>query len=513
MKKLRGISLVLAVIIVLLSYPVFASNDSPAYKQLLSEAPVYTEDIRFEDVPAYFLALDTDSILAPDKCNYVYGDVYVGQGLMPCHVYMRTFNILNASEVQPERAAALAQELLGAVRASIADKYIRCIAETYSISLSAKKDQQTGLYSSLTVKIFFAVNEKTEDRAELMQTEIAGLASELMPLPHGERFIKLNEYMLSGRFSYDPTAPSGGAVSLYRSGKGVCEEYAAFTCLVLKALGYGNRLVTGEANGVRHIWNAVTVADRVYHLDILWNGPIKEDGTHGEITRDYLLVSNGKVSLTHTPDEACFGYISYAEYDFDFDAPAGIQGATELGGEPCLPPLFPGLTVGEIKTLTMLGEYVSVYDGDRLLEDGETPSTGSKLVVSANGMVIDELTLLVIGDLDRDGAVTDADLDILAEFLIGNAVYGSDPLIPYCSDVNRDGNVTVSDLVGLYDLMKASEPAPETPPEGEETGEETTEPDDSESSAAESSDTDAQSAEAPSGESAIDESDPPSEEA
>lgn len=488
MKINRIIALVLALCLVWPFCTVYAVSESPAYRELIEETPVAVTDMLFGDIPAYYATLTADEILDPSLCNYTYGDVYVNGALLPCHVYMRTFNITDAGTILPENASEAAQNLLSDIRSAVSGNYIRCIAENYSVSISAKKTADGTQFLSLTVKIFFAVNEKTEDRQSLREGYIAQKAAELMPLSHEERFLALNEMLLSGAFVYDTSAVSGGAVGFVETGRGVCEEYAALTSLMLDALGYENILITGTAQGVRHIWNGVTVQGRKYHLDILWNGPVDEQGNHTAINRTYLLVSDASCRVTHTPDSAFDEYLADAVYDFAFDAPKTVAGVIFYEGYTCLPPIDPDMTVSQLCEITQLYEFAKIYAGGTELQPDSVIPSCAELVLTVNGEELERHVLLVRGDLNKDGHATEIDLHMTVNIIIGAANIQSifDTVL---ADLSGDGALTVTDVVMLYDYIHRD--VPDVPPDTEDTTSEDTSPEDTSPEDTSADDTDA----------------------
>ena len=57
-----------------------------------------------------------------------------------------------------------------------------------------------------------------------------------------------------------------------------------------------------------------------YHLDILWNGPVNDQGEHQTVTTDYLLKSS-KTVWDHQPDTSFKEYSDKALKDYYFSEP------------------------------------------------------------------------------------------------------------------------------------------------------------------------------------------------
>ena len=322
-RKNRIVSAVLVVIIILLSLPVSAAG-SPAYNALAEQEPVYQRELTLAGLEEYYYKSSTDELLDPSQNNYMYGEVSVGGVAELCHVYMRTFLINDLSDLSVNDLEALAKRIVSFVKTSASEKYLKCIAKTYNARISGVTKREDGRIDSVTVKIFIACGEKTEDRTALRNGYIADIASSLRPLDDGERFLRMNELVLDGRFRYDMSYRHRcSAAALVADGMGVCEEYAGFTSLLLDALGYENYIITGTVGSIPHMWNLVRVDGRLYHLDILHDGPVNESGVHTSVERTFLLVSEKTVMTTHMPAEQYAALSSQAQNDYVFDGYPG----------------------------------------------------------------------------------------------------------------------------------------------------------------------------------------------
>ncbi len=469
MKK-RAVIILLICALIGAAIPVSAEG-TQAYTVLASEEPVYVEHIEFNGLYGFFRDADTDGILDPSKCNYTYGEVTVGGFAVLCHVYMRTFDITDASRFSQTDISDLTQKTLKDIKDAVADKYLKCITKTYYLRLAYTADETTGEIASMTVKIFFACGEKTEDRAELRSTYIGPLAEELAALDTGERFIKLNGLILDGRFRYDVDLQSrSSVVGFVSSGIGVCEEYAGFTALMLDALGYENRIVTGTVNGVLHMWNVVKIEDRVYHLDILQNGPVDAEGRHISAGRDYLLVSEATVGRTHTVADIYKDLSSLALYDYVFDGyPESFEGSVERNGALYLPDVPAGTAVSGLCDLLSGGGFIRIFDNGEELGADAVVSTGCTADIYVNGKTLGVCTVCVDGDLFGDGAADEADLDEIIRIVMERDEENCAETVFFAADMNGDGAVTVTDAVALYDAVFVKEPEPEdTGEQGEE---------------------------------------------
>ena len=472
MRYKKAVSVVLAALFVFTSLSVCAAEPN-AYNELASQEPVFQRELTLSELEEYYSTSSTDEILDPAECNYIYGEVSVGGVTELCHVYMRTFVVTGITDSSQAGLEALAKRIVSFVRKSASSKYIKCIAKTYNCRISKVVKNADDTVNYLTLKIFIACGEKTEDRAALKEGYIADIVAELESLSDGERFIKLNELMLDGRFKYDMSYRHRcSSVALVNEGLGVCEEYAGFTSLVLDGLGYENSIITGEAGGIPHMWNLVTLYGRVYHLDILHNGPINDQGEHIDVLRKYLLVSEDTVKETHIITDTYAEQSAQAVYDFIFDGyPTEIPGAFEFNGERYVYAEKYDMTSDELYTQFDAADFITVANGDEELTGDDTAGSGCFVTLSVNGKTIDTCRLVVRGDLTGDGLTGDDDAALITEYLLGDYGDASDLFI-LAADLDGNGEITVTDLIRAADIaegrIKEEDPG--------ETGEETTEP-------------------------------------
>jgi len=471
-KKIICIALVIST--VFLCVTVTAAEKS-TYDVLSEQEPVYVRELTLSELEEYYTNATSDEILDPAECNYLYGELSIGGIAEFWHVYMRTFILKEVSDYTVYDLESLAKRILAFVRASVADKYIRCIARTYNVRMSKVIQGADGAVNSITFKVFIACGEKTEDRQALKEGYIADIVNELAPLSDGERFIRLNEIMLDGRFKYDVAYDHRcSSVALVNEGVGVCEEYAGFTSLVLDGLGYENKIIVGElSGGVPHMWNLVTVNGRVYHLDILHDGPINDEGVHTSVNRKYLLVSEATVTETHKISEQYIDLSAPAQYDYVFEGyPESIEGAFEYNDEKYVYAEKQNMTAAELlEQLDSAGFMTVTKAGEALEEDGAVGS-GCTVELEVNGVTLDKCTLIVKGDVNGDGQVGALDVELITEQLLAEGAETTDMFL-LTADLDGNGAVTVTDLITAFDVSRA-EDEPDVPPEPE--GGDTTEP-------------------------------------
>ena len=455
MKLKKAIAVLLAAAAVLLSIPVTAAG-SHAYNELTDQEPVYEREVTLQELEEYYITATTDEILDPAECNYTYGEVLVGGVAELCHVYMRTFIITDVSDLTVDDMEDLAKRIVSFVKRSSSAKYLKCIAKTYNARISSVILGPGGVADSVTVKIFIACGEKTEDRAELKQGYIADIAAELAPLPDRDRFLRLNELILDGRFRYDMSYRHRcSAVTLVKEGIGVCEEYAGFTSLVLDALGYENSIITGDVGGVPHMWNLVTINGRVYHLDILHDGPVNAEGVHTSVLRTNLLVSEKTITATHNVAESYTDASALAFYDYIFEGyPEELPYTDEINGVRYVTALKSGMTAEEVdKQFDAEGFLRITYDNVELFSD-ELAGSGCEIDIYVNGEVLKTYVLCVKGDNDGDGIITENDVSAVAGYLLKDDVSDYSDLFVLSSDLDGSGKLTLTDLILLADAVK-----------------------------------------------------------
>ncbi len=433
----------------ILAYPAFAA-DSPAYKQLVSEKPVFVKNVTVDGLYGFYKNSTVKEIFDLKENNSTKGLVTVGGVSTECYVYMRTFSITDISNYTIDEAKSLADKMFAEIKSILSSTYIKCIARSYSISVSGTPDKENNTYKSYTVKFLIATGESNEERAEVITNFVRPAVASWEGLTEGEKFIKLNEFILNGQFSYDMDFVNRSSVYAFITGKvGVCEEYAGLTALFLDEMGYKNQLITGTVGQTKHVWNIVYINNRPYHLDILHNGPVDENGAHVQITRDFLLVSTEVASMNRTPDEKYADVCSKAVYNYVFEgAPSEIPSEFFHVENGMMSRIPLSSDVEYIKTLLSLdGEFFKFIGKDgAVLSDSTLVGSGCTLVLDVNGCILQSLTLCVSGDADGDGRITDDDIEIVRDIILRTDSEAAGQFAQFC-DLNEDGAVTVSDYI------------------------------------------------------------------
>lgn len=90
-------------------------------------------------------------------------------------------------------------------------------------------------------------------------------------------------------------------------GHALCGGYTDSMALFLTEMQLPNYKVSSE----NHVWNAVKIEDKWYHLDLTWDDPVTQDGTN-LIEEDFFLINTNKL-LELEKQEHNFDYATYSE--------------------------------------------------------------------------------------------------------------------------------------------------------------------------------------------------------
>ena len=457
MKKSKPLCVFMCIVMLICSFPFYCVAESPAYSQLMEQEPVFVMDSTFEGIVDFYKNSSYSEILSSEQCNYINDKVAVKDKLVDCHVYMRTFNITDAGRYTSDDAKEMGSAVYQAVKDEISNKYIKCIARSFSISVKGTLDKRTDRYKTLKVHFFIATGESNEEREQVIQQLVRPTVSQWAELDDAGKLLALNDFILSGEFSYDMEQINRSSVyAFFQERLGVCEEFAGLTALFLDEMGYTNYLVTGKVAESLHIWNMVQINGRIYHLDILHNTAVDAEGKVGQITRDNLLVSTETITKSRTVDEKYSYLSSLAVYDFAFEnTPSQIvcDIFEKNNGMLYRIPLF--TTVRSLKELIGLDGFLFIESpSGELVSDDSYVGSGCSLILNVNGTVLERLVLCVDGDVDGDGIAAQSDLDVMSDVILRNFEQVSDEVKFFC-DITEDGNVTVTDYITMSKLVAA----------------------------------------------------------
>ena len=107
--------------------------------------------------------------------------------------------------------------------------------------------------------------------------------------------------------SHDDNNKSETAYGALINGYSICGGYTDAMELMLERLNIESYKVSSST----HIWNAVNLNDKWYHIDLTWDDPVTENGT--DILDDSFFLIDTKKLLEIEPKEHNFNEDAYAE--------------------------------------------------------------------------------------------------------------------------------------------------------------------------------------------------------
>lgn len=174
---------------------------------------------------------------------------------------------------------------------------------------------------------------------------------------------------------------------------------------------------------------------------------------------EYVFMGWG---LTPDADEALTEYTIESEDTvtlYAIWAPAAIELISRQGSSSIVDngrKYITGLKVG-ITAEELINQYLDV-DGDGTIIAPTVIGTGAviKLKNNRTGEIVDEFTVIIYGDLNGDGQITQTDMILLKTILAGTSSSEYEDVFLMAVDFNKDENLTLNDFTQMKSIISGS---------------------------------------------------------
>ncbi len=118
-----------------------------------------------------------------------------------------------------------------------------------------------------------------------------------------EKELAIHDFIVSN-YKYGPAYTDNvpqrahSIVGIVTDGEGICEAYANTFQLMCKLAGIDSQIITGEVNGVGHMWNIVNIDGDYYHVDVTSDDPYPD--VEGRQRYNFFNVTDDMISINHT---------------------------------------------------------------------------------------------------------------------------------------------------------------------------------------------------------------------
>lgn len=207
------------------------------------------------------------------------------------------------------------------------------LIKSYDVAISAK-GAITGMYSEITYYFDYNPNYRmiraAEDRSlykklsleeKQVFTALNQVVNDIKKTNYTdyEKEVAIHDFIVS-TYEYGPTdvtevpQRAHSIVGMVTDGYGICEAYATTFQLMCRMAGIESQIVTGEVNGVGHMWNIVKIDGDYYHVDVTNDDPyINSDSS---IIYNYFNVTDDMLSSNHTWDKTVFPTCNSTLYNY-----------------------------------------------------------------------------------------------------------------------------------------------------------------------------------------------------
>lgn len=316
------------VIFVLFSFSVTTSAEITSVEFTMEEEPVFIDEKTIDEIIEFYANATRTDLFSAETNTFVKRELKLEEkkSAVEKNAVVHTFKVTDVQYVDTDNISDFVSDIVENIfielTSSLGKKYVSTLIYMYGASYEVTYDPETGDVTEMLLHIALVVGDDFDQVDNLIATIIKPKADEWREYPAVKQIIELNNYILDGHLQYDVKGEQRkSTVEFVAHGKGVCEEYAGLTALFLDELGFKNMLVRGYAvvdkENVEHVWNLVNIDGKWYHLDILWNGPVDENGVHTDITADYLLKSAKTIKKDHLTLSVYYADSEKATEDYD----------------------------------------------------------------------------------------------------------------------------------------------------------------------------------------------------
>ena len=319
---------VAVLIFIIFSFSVTTFAETTSVEFTMEEEPVFIDEKSTDEILEFYENATRAELFSKETNTFVKRQIKLSENGYPVEktAVVHTFRVTDLRSVDVDNVSDFVSEIVGDVflelTTGLGMKYVSTLIYMYGATYEVSYDPETGEVTEMLLHIALFVGDGFDKVDTVIENYIRPTVETWKEYPPVKQIIELKNYILDGRFRYDVAgAQRKSTYQFVMNGKGVCEEYAGLTALFLDELGFENMLIRGyaESNGerVEHVWNLVNIEGKWYHLDILWNGPVDENGIHTDIAADYLLKSTKTVKSTHLTPSIYYSYTEKADEDYD----------------------------------------------------------------------------------------------------------------------------------------------------------------------------------------------------
>lgn len=96
------------------------------------------------------------------------------------------------------------------------------------------------------------------------------------------------------------------AASALLEGMSLCKGYAQAFKLISDQLDVSCQVISGQAGGIEHAWNLVTLEGKVYHVDVTHDDPVPDRGNMAPVDHRHFLRSDSIMANSHIWDNSLY---------------------------------------------------------------------------------------------------------------------------------------------------------------------------------------------------------------